>query len=51
MLQEDAQEVGSNPSSGEEWKRFILINGKPGTVKTHTVCKAISATLQQEYNV
>ena len=51
MLEESRQEEASNSSSGEEWKKFILINGKPGTGKTYTVCKAISATLQEEYNV
>ena len=51
MLQEDEHEVARNRSLGQDWKRFILINGKPGTGKTHTVCKVISATLQQEYNV
>jgi len=49
--EEDPQEVRNNPSRGEKWKRFILINGKPGTGKTHTICKAISATLREEYNV
>ena len=51
VLQEDEHEAARNRSLAQNWKRFILINGKPGTGKTHTVCKAISAALQQDYNV
>ena len=51
VLEEDEHEAARNRSLAQYWKSFILINGKPGTGKTHTVCKAISAALQQDYNV
>ena len=49
--QEDADGGAPRSSSSEDWKKFILINGKPGTGKTYALCKGVRITLEQEYTV
>ena len=50
-VEEHAEQGARNSSSAQDWKKFILINGKRGTGKTYAVCKAATVTLEHHYNV
>lgn len=40
------------PSSLDlDWRKLILLVGKPGTGKTHTVCTSVQRTLQDQFKV
>ena len=48
----DERNVQSLPStSGHDWRKFILIRGKPGTGKTYAVLHSIRQALANEYRV
>ena len=48
----DERNVQSLPStSGPEWRKFLLVRGKPGTGKTFAVLHSIRTALQAEYKV
>ena len=48
----DERNVQSLPStSGHDWRKFILIRGKPGTGKTYAVLHNIRQALANEYRV
>lgn len=38
-------------TTGIDWRKFVYIDGKPGTGKSFAVCKAIDYGLEKNYNV
>ena len=48
----DERDVQTLPStSGHDWRKFLLIHGKPGTGKTYAVLHSIRNALKSEYRV
>ncbi|XP_067026465.1 ATP-dependent DNA helicase PIF1-like [Acropora muricata] len=48
----DERNIQSLPStSGHDWRKFLLVRGKPGTGKTFAVLRSIRTALEAEYKV